>query len=322
MKHAILALNLAAFISGAAAMAFLLVLARQKPGPVVELARRALVALTFIAACNGVDYYLGVFAWIHDPRLSFMTMNFLALATLFALSCLFSLIEEVTGRPLGGAFWGLFWAQSFLAYAATLAAVLFAGAAINPSAGYAVSALDAAACILVAAVVACVRFRLVPAGDRPFAAGLVGFALLWLVLDVGNELAWWRDLFGIPQIALSPVFLVALSGCAIFRAARLLSADPAIPAHAETADTGAPAAPLHARAVAPDARWDLSEREREVFALLVAGFENAEISARLFISPHTVKNHVSNVYRKAGVRNRLELMRNAVPSGEESLPGK
>jgi DNA-binding CsgD family transcriptional regulator len=322
MKHAILALNLAAFISGAAAMAFLLVLARQRPSPIVMISRRALVALTFIAACNGVDYYLGAFAWIHDPRLSFMTMNFLALATLYALSCLFRIIEEITSRPLGGAFWNLFRAQSFLAYAATLAAVLFAGSAINPSAGYAVSALDAAACILAAAVVACVRFRLIPARDRPFAASLVGLALLWLVLDVGNELAWWRDLFGIPQIALSPVFLVALSICAIARAARLLSADTAIPGKAETVDIGVPILTAQARAVMPAARWDLSEREREVFALLVAGYENAEISARLFISPHTVKNHVSNVYRKAGVRNRLELMRIAVPTGEESLPGK
>ncbi len=322
MKHAILALNLAAFISGAAAMAFLLVLARQKPSPVVELARRALVALTFIAACNGVDYYLGAFAWIHDRRLSFMTMNFLALATLYALSRLFRLVEVVTSRPLGGAFWNLFGAQSFIAYAATLAAALFAGSSIKPSAGYAVSALDAAACILLAAVVTCARLRLVPAADRPFAASLVGFALLWLVLDVGNELAWWRDLFGFPQIALSPVFLVVLSACAILRAARLLSADPAIPGQAEPADAGVPIVPVQARAVMPDARWDLSDREREVFALLVAGYENAGISERLFISPHTVKNHVSNVYRKAGVRNRLELMRNALPSGEESLPGK
>jgi DNA-binding NarL/FixJ family response regulator len=50
----------------------------------------------------------------------------------------------------------------------------------------------------------------------------------------------------------------------------------------------------------------LSPREREVLELLGAGSTNPEIAAVLHLSPHTVKEHASSVYRKLGVRNRTE----------------
>ncbi len=50
----------------------------------------------------------------------------------------------------------------------------------------------------------------------------------------------------------------------------------------------------------------LSTREREVLALIATGATNAEIAARLYLSPHTVKEHTSALYRKLGVRNRAQ----------------
>jgi DNA-binding NarL/FixJ family response regulator len=50
----------------------------------------------------------------------------------------------------------------------------------------------------------------------------------------------------------------------------------------------------------------LSERERTVLELMGGGATNPEIAAHLHISPHTVKEHTSSVYRKLGVRNRTE----------------
>ena len=44
----------------------------------------------------------------------------------------------------------------------------------------------------------------------------------------------------------------------------------------------------------------------EVLALLALGCENAEIGRRLFLSPSTVKNHVSRVLEKLDVENRVQ----------------
>ena len=55
----------------------------------------------------------------------------------------------------------------------------------------------------------------------------------------------------------------------------------------------------------------LSEREREVLDLIAAGSPTREIAARLFLSPHTVKEHTSTLYRKLGARNRAEAVQRA-----------
>jgi two-component system response regulator DesR len=55
----------------------------------------------------------------------------------------------------------------------------------------------------------------------------------------------------------------------------------------------------------------LSERERAVLELMGSGATNPEIAQQLQISPHTVKEHTSAVYRKLGVRNRTEAVQRA-----------
>ena len=49
---------------------------------------------------------------------------------------------------------------------------------------------------------------------------------------------------------------------------------------------------------------ELTTREREILALLVAGASNRRIAASLFVTEQTIKFHLSNVYRKLGVANR------------------
>ena len=50
-------------------------------------------------------------------------------------------------------------------------------------------------------------------------------------------------------------------------------------------------------------------REREVLELMASGATNREIADRLHLSPHTVKEHTSALYRKLEVRNRTEAVR-------------
>ncbi|MFC9549361.1 response regulator [Rhodococcus sp. NPDC056960] len=53
---------------------------------------------------------------------------------------------------------------------------------------------------------------------------------------------------------------------------------------------------------------DLTEREREVMALIAEGLTNAEIGSRLFLSPATARTHVSRILLKLGARDRTQLV--------------
>ena len=49
---------------------------------------------------------------------------------------------------------------------------------------------------------------------------------------------------------------------------------------------------------------ELTEREIEVLKLVILGYSNNEIGKKLFITNHTVKAHLTQIYKKLGVTNR------------------
>ena len=55
----------------------------------------------------------------------------------------------------------------------------------------------------------------------------------------------------------------------------------------------------------------LTEREREVLDLIAAGSTNREIAEQLYLSPHTIKEHTSTLYKKLRARNRAEAVQRA-----------
>src|SRR4051812_27770360 len=70
------------------------------------------------------------------------------------------------------------------------------------------------------------------------------------------------------------------------------------------------------RAAVPDAaQASLTDRELEVLKLLSSGMDNAEIGRTLFISPSTVKNHISSILLKLQIENRIQAAVYAVRSG-------
>jgi DNA-binding NarL/FixJ family response regulator len=143
----------------------------------------------------------------------------------------------------------------------------------------------------------------IAARDQPHVAlvgAVVGF-------DAGTEIT--RQLHDV-----SPgtrVLLMATSGRVSARAARAAGAFGFVPKHwpAQDIANAARMVGLGMTVFAPEADSDramLSERERQVLEMIASGSTNREIAERLFLSPHTVKDHTSALYRKIGARNRAQ----------------
>ena len=69
---------------------------------------------------------------------------------------------------------------------------------------------------------------------------------------------------------------------------------------------------LHERSDTRPTVNDPSTREKEVLRLVAEGKDNATIAQELFISPYTVKNHISNILLKLQVENRIQAAVRAV----------
>ena len=66
--------------------------------------------------------------------------------------------------------------------------------------------------------------------------------------------------------------------------------------------------------------YALSPRERDVVEALLAGLDTRAVSQRLFISPHTVQDHLKSVFRKAGVHGRRELLARFSGAADQATP--
>ena len=107
---------------------------------------------------------------------------------------------------------------------------------------------------------------------------------------------------------------------AAYRRGRTLSQADALALAAAAAghDPGAasPATgPAAGQATADGSAGPLSEREREIVALLAGGATDAQIAGRLFLSVNTVRSHLERIRDKTGARRRAELVRYAIQAG-------
>jgi DNA-binding NarL/FixJ family response regulator len=66
---------------------------------------------------------------------------------------------------------------------------------------------------------------------------------------------------------------------------------------------------------APVELSSLTDRELEILTLLASGLSNAELGARLYLSEPTIKTHLSSIFRKLGVRDRVQAVIAAYDAG-------
>ena len=123
-------------------------------------------------------------------------------------------------------------------------------------------------------------------------------AMWWIVLPFGT----------LPAIAVlvsvDRVIKAALSDARPENA----TTDRPPPPHPAEAPPGVVRANGNGRAVLVD---DLTDREREVLALLSTGRTNGEIAGELYVANGTIKSHVNAICRKLGARNRTEAVARA-----------
>ena len=55
--------------------------------------------------------------------------------------------------------------------------------------------------------------------------------------------------------------------------------------------------------------YGLTKREETILRMLLGGFTNDEICEKLVISVNTLKKHILNIYRKLGIRNRVQMFK-------------
>lgn len=63
-------------------------------------------------------------------------------------------------------------------------------------------------------------------------------------------------------------------------------------------------------------KYNITSRESEIIDLIIKGLTNREIGKKLYISEKTVKNHITNIYQKTNIKNRLQLF-NLLNSGSK-----
>ena len=66
----------------------------------------------------------------------------------------------------------------------------------------------------------------------------------------------------------------------------------------------------------------ITPREQEIMALIVEGKSNKQIQEQLFISPHTVKNHIYNLYQKLEINSRSQLLSLVMKTNDAGSGGR
>ena len=252
-----------------------------------------------------MNYVLFDFLQRWDSRVQFLILNEVFLAAVITNIFLLRFAYESVRTQVTSSMRVVFWAFSILFFFLVLSVpILSMPNAIDIAHGYLACTLYAAACQFYATFIIIKGRAKLPQFFRFLPVYCLAFAVI-NVLAVLNDTFHFGALLGVPQFPFSPfgLFLADLFivvGCTR-ELLRKKEGTLALPGGLDL---------------------DLTDRESEIVPLIVEGLSNEAIASKLFISPHTVKNHVTSIFRKSGATNRFDLLKriSVGKTSYESIP--
>jgi len=294
---AILVVSLAAFLSAPGATILLLILYLQNREEAVRDLALGDLGLAFVLLGNLLTPIVNAFLPPREFGVLFVLLDEVTISSLMlgGFACRFAF--RATQTPVTPMLRVAFWAWAFAVHALALAVVLVPPtlrAHAEVTSGFTVAALGSAVLEACAGILIIVKRKSIP--ERFFAPRLPAFVLgliPLILLSVVNEIFRFGQRLGGAGIPVSPFATIIVNGMIIVGVSRNLIASRA-PACAEGDTTR---------------DFALTLRESEILPLLLDGASNDQIGDTLHISPHTVKNHVTAIYRKTGTENRFDLLK-------------
>jgi DNA-binding CsgD family transcriptional regulator len=281
-----------AFLSGPSAFLFLWLTYKRTGEAALRSLAFSIFGLVLVLIGNATEY-LSVVLRRWDARVSFLILNEAFLATVMTGAFLARFAHETTRTALSKRLRTTFWVFSVVFFFLVISLPLFLHGPhdVDVSNGYLAATIFGVACQLYATVVVIRNRKGLPVVYH-FMPAFMSVLMVIGVVSVMNDMFHFGALLHGPEFPLSPVFFFLINVSTVFVCLKFL---------------------LGAREDAPAARpipdFALSDRESEIVPLIIEGLSNGDIASKLFISPHTVKNHVTSIFRKAGVTNRFELLK-------------
>jgi DNA-binding CsgD family transcriptional regulator len=294
---ALLAILALAYLSAPPAFILLWLAYRRTGEASLRLLTLSLLGLCLLMAGNTASYVLDNLVGLEDARVGFLILNEVFLSAVMTGAFLSLFAHECARTRASPGRKGLFWAFTILFFFLVISFPIFLSGpgSVNLHHGYIASSIYTTMCQAYATWILIRNRRKLPLpwfqSLPAFFAALLGIGLL----SVANDFLHFGALLRGPDFPFSPFFFLIINASVVLQCAKALLAR-----EEPEADTGGKV---------PD--FGLTGREGEILPLLLEGLSNEDIAARLFISPHTVKNHVTIIFRKAGVANRFELLKRA-----------
>jgi DNA-binding CsgD family transcriptional regulator len=286
-------ISLVAFLTAPPAFILLWILHRQTADRAVGVLSFAILALAFelfgnlliqLASGSARPLPYGVFVLL----LNTCTISAIAVG---GLVCRFA--HSATQTPVKPALRLAFWSWAFLLHTLILSAAMLPSATDVTNA-FAIGATANFLMQLYATVLIVAKRKRIPAGF--FLPHFTRYSLLLLplgLLSVASDIFRFGQRLGGNGIPFSPFFCLLINGSLIALISRRLISrgSKASRENAATAD------------------FRLTLRESEILPFLLEGASNDQIGVKLHISPHTVKNHITDIFRKTGAESRFDLLK-------------